>query len=90
MTKTTLSRRKFLAASALAAATSTLVKPESVAGTAANSVLEVGLIGCGGRGAWITDVFKQNPNYRFVAVADYFQDRVDAVGEKVGVPADRR
>ena len=90
MTKTTLSRRKFLAASVLAAASTTLVKPESVAGSAANSALEIGLIGCGGRGGWITDVFKQNDNYRFVAVADYFQDRVDAVGEKVGVPAARR
>ena len=90
MTKTTLSRRKFIAASVLAAASTTLVKPESVAGSAANSVLEIGLIGCGGRGNWITDVFKQNTNYRFVAVADYFQDRVDAVGKKVDVPADRR
>ncbi|MCL2349365.1 MAG: Gfo/Idh/MocA family oxidoreductase [Planctomycetaceae bacterium] len=86
----TLSRRKFLAASVLAAATTTLIKPEAVAGSAANSVLELGLIGCGGRGEWITDVFKQNPNYRIVAVADYFQDRVDAVGNKTGVPADRR
>ena len=90
MTKTTLTRRKFLAASVLAAATTTIVKPDSIAGTAANSVLEVGLIGCGGRGDWITEVFKQNENYRFVAVADYFQDRVDAVGTKVGVPAERR
>jgi len=90
MTKSSLSRRKFLATSVLAAASATLVKPESVAGAQANSVLEIGLIGCGGRGDWITEVFKQNKNYRFVAVADYFQDRVDAVGEKVGVPANRR
>ena len=90
MTKTTLSRRNFLAASVLAAATTTIVKPSSVVGSTANAVLEVGLIGCGGRGDWITEVFKQNPNYRFVAVADYFQDRVDSVGTKVGVPADRR
>ena len=90
MTKTTLSRRKFLAASVLAAASTTLVKAESVVGSQANSVLEIGLIGCGGRGDWITEVFKQNKNYRFVAVADYFQNRVDAVGEKIGVPTDRR
>ena len=90
MTKTTLSRRKFLAASVLAAATTTIVKPDSIAGTQANSVLEIGLIGCGGRGDWITEVFHQNPNYKLVAVADYFQDRVDAVGSKRDVPADRR
>jgi len=89
MTKS-LSRRNFLAASVLAAASSTLVKPSAVAGSAANSVLEIGLIGCGGRGDWITEVFAQNQNYRLVAVADYFQDRVDAVGSKRDVPADRR
>jgi len=90
MTKTTLSRRQFLAASVLAAATSTIVKATSVVGSDANSVLEIGLIGCGGRGDWITGVFAQNKNYRLVAVADYFQDRVDAVGSKCNVPADRR
>ena len=90
MKKTTLTRRNFLAASVLAAATTTIVKPQSVVGAEANSVLEVGLIGCGGRGDWITEVFAQNKNYRLVAVSDYFQERVDAVGTKREIPADRR
>ncbi|MGL6194151.1 MAG: Gfo/Idh/MocA family protein, partial [Thermoguttaceae bacterium] len=83
-------RRKFIAASAVAAASVSIIKPESVSGSTANSTIELGLIGCGGRGVWITDVFKQNPNYRWVAVADYFEDRVKSAGEKLGVPEDRQ
>ena len=90
MTKTSLSRRNFLAASVVAAASSTIVQPQSVVGAEANSVLEVALIGCGGRGDWITEVFAQNKNYRLVAVSDYFQDKADAVGTKREIPADRR
>ena len=86
----TLSRRTFLSASIAAAATAAIVKPESVVGSTANSKLEIGLIGCGGRGDWITDVFNQNTNYQWVAVADYFEDRVKSVGAKIGVPEDRQ
>jgi myo-inositol 2-dehydrogenase / D-chiro-inositol 1-dehydrogenase len=83
-------RRSFLAGTA-AAASLTLIKPATVFGATANSVLEVGLIGCGGRGSWIANLFKaQSDKYRFVACADYFQDKVDATGEKLEVPASRR
>jgi len=86
----TVSRRTFLASSVLAAASATIVSPRSVVGSTANSVLELGLIGCGGRGVWITDVFKQNPNYRWVAVSDYFEDRVKNAGAKLDIKADRQ
>ena len=86
----TVSRRRFLSASVLAAATAVIVNPRSVVGAQANAKLEIGLIGCGGRGNWITDVFKQNPNYQWVAVADYFENRAKTVGAKLGIGEDRQ
>src|SRR2546429_6316712 len=44
-----LDRRKFIGAAA-ATAGILLIKPELVRGTAANSAVRVGLLGCGGRG----------------------------------------
>ncbi|MBK7495116.1 MAG: Gfo/Idh/MocA family oxidoreductase [Candidatus Omnitrophica bacterium] len=85
-----LSRRHFVAGAGAAAVTLSVLKPETVFGATANSKLEIGMIGCGGRGRWIADLFQKHGGYQVVAAADYFQDRVDAFGEKFGVPADRR
>lgn len=85
----TVRRREFLAGAAAAAAV-TIVNPARVRGTQANSAITLGMIGCGGRGNWIAPRFLANGNYRFVACNDYFQERVDAFGEKYDVPADRR
>ena len=54
-----------------------MVKPELVAGTQANSKIKLGLVGCGGRGNWIANLFMQHGGYEFVAAADYFPDRAD-------------
>ncbi|MBI5385689.1 MAG: Gfo/Idh/MocA family oxidoreductase [Verrucomicrobia bacterium] len=82
-------RRAFLAGAATAT-TATLLQPSLVFGADANSKLDLGLIGCGGRGSWIANLFAESGLYRFVACADYFQDRVDAVGEKHGIEKSRR
>jgi myo-inositol 2-dehydrogenase/D-chiro-inositol 1-dehydrogenase len=84
-----VSRRTFVAAAAAASAF-TIVQPSAVRSAAANSVIELGLIGCGGRGSWITKLFTETGKYRFVACADYFQDRVDAVGEEHKIDKPRR
>lgn len=84
----TLGRRQFLAGAA--ASTVVLLKPELVRGTQANSTLELGAIGCGGRGQWIANLFQKSGKYRFTACADYFQDRVDAFGKKFNVDESRR
>ena len=83
-------RRGFIAGAAAAAVT--IVKPSLVRGTQANSTVELGLIGCGGRGNWIIPFFQdtKNGNYRFVACCDYYQDHVDKTGDRLGIPADRR
>ena len=83
-----IGRRPFLAGAA--AATVTFMKPALVRGTQANSTIDLGIIGCGGRGGWIADLFTASGKHRFVACADYFQDRVDTVGNKQGIDAARR
>ena len=87
-----MGRREFLHAAAGAAATAGLavVAPQAVRGFEANSKIQLGVIGCGGRGTWIAGLFAEDGRYQVVALADYFKDRVTAAGEKLGVPADRR
>lgn len=82
-------RRTFLAGTASATAF-TLLRPDTVFGAAANEKIRLGLIGCGGRGAWIANLFAETGLYELVACADYFRDRVDAVGQKFGIPAQQR
>ena len=84
------SRRRFMTGAAAGAMSFAIVKPGLVHGTEANSKIRLGVIGCGGRGEWIADLFNQHGGYEIVAAADYFQDRVDAVGEKFNIPANRR
>ncbi len=81
-------RRSFLAGTAAAAFT--IVKPSLVRGTEANSTVTLGMIGCGGRGTWLVPLFGRQGKYRFVACADYYQDRVDAFGGKTEIPDNRR
>jgi predicted dehydrogenase len=47
--------------------------------------IKVGIVGCGGRGSWITGLFRQHGGYEFVAAADYFQDRADKTGASLGL-----
>jgi myo-inositol 2-dehydrogenase / D-chiro-inositol 1-dehydrogenase len=85
-----LSRRRFLAGTGAAALGCTLIQPELVGGAEANSKLSIGLIGCGSRGKWITDLFLKNGHYHLVAVSDYFPDRADNLGKAFDVPEGRR
>jgi len=85
-----ITRRRFLAGAGAAAVGFTVLKPELLGAADANSKVDIGVIGCGGRGAWIADLLAKNGHYNVVAVADYFQDRVDAAGNKHNVPAAKR
>src|SRR5260370_32795326 len=69
-------RRKFLGAAA-AAAGILFIKPELVRGTAANSAVRVGLLGCGGRGTEDATNLVDTGGARVVALADLFQDQLD-------------
>ncbi len=79
-----VTRRRFLAGATTIGAF-TLLKPSAVFGSEANSTVTLGLIGCGGRGSWIADLFGATGKYQFVACADYFQDKVDKTGDKLKI-----
>ena len=84
------SRREFVAvtgAAGLAAAVAPVFAQQT---PPAGPKIKLGVIGCGGRGQWITDLFQKHGGYEISAVADYFQDRADEAGGKFGVPAERR
>jgi predicted dehydrogenase len=85
-----LSRRRFLADAGAAAVAISIVPPGLVRGSAANGKVDLGIIGCGGRGSWIADLFLKHGGYNLVAVADYFPERVQSLGEKCAVPTGRR
>src|SRR5690242_1946308 len=85
-----ITRRTFLASAGAAAIGFTIIKPGLVRGTDANSKINLGVVGCGGRGSWIADLFVKNGNYNLLTIADYFQDRVDSAGNRFKVEADKR
>lgn len=79
----TMNRRTFLSGTATGAIA--VIQPSVVFGTQANSKIDLGLIGCGGRGNWIAKLFHETGKYRFVACADYFQDRASTTGSKLNI-----
>lgn len=48
--------------------------------------VKLGLVGCGGRGSWICNLFTSNGGFAFTAVADYFPERAARIGAQLGVP----
>src|SRR5712671_749367 len=72
-----IDRRKFIGVAA-ATAGAMLIKPSLVHGTAANSAVRVGLLGCGGRGTEDATNLVDTGGARVVALADMFQDQLDA------------
>jgi myo-inositol 2-dehydrogenase/D-chiro-inositol 1-dehydrogenase len=52
--------------------------------------VNLGIIGCGGRGSWIANLFQKHGGYNIVALADYFPDRADGLGGKLGIPQSSR
>jgi len=87
--RTDTTRREFLSTAAAIGAP-LLVSPRTAFGSQANSRITLGAIGCGGRGTWMADLFQKHGGYEIRAAADYFQDRVDALGGRFQVPPERR
>ena len=86
----TVNRRRFLAAASASAATFSILPTKTALGASANDKVSVGLIGCGGRGRWIADLFRKHGGYEVVAVQDYFSERAESAGGDLNVPAGRR
>jgi predicted dehydrogenase len=75
-----LTRRGFVAG---AAGGFTLVRPQAVRGTQANSQVAVGLIGAGGRGTYDASIVNKDARARIAALCDLFDDRLQATSKQL-------
>lgn len=55
----------------------------------ANEKIKIGIIGCGGRGHWIANLFKAHGGYEISAGADYFEDKLQGMAGSFGIPGNR-
>lgn len=88
-----INRRTFMKTSSLVAGASAMALLPLKAAEAAPArtrKIKLGLVGCGGRGSWIANLFQQHGGYEFYAVADYFQAIADKCGNELGVDRSRR
>lgn len=79
-------RREFLKAAGSGVLALT---PRTVFGSQANSAVEVGLVGCGGRGNWIAPFFPEHAGARVVALADVQRANLDGTAARLKVDAAR-
>ena len=77
-------RREFLGAAGVL-----ILKPHTVFGTQAGSALEIGIIGCGGRGIFIGGFFQEYTGARIVALHDPFADRLETIQQKLKLSGPR-
>ena len=68
-----INRREFVGA----AAGIMFIRPELVRGSKANSAIQLGLIGCGGRGTAVATGFATHTDTRVAALADLFAGQLD-------------
>lgn len=86
------SRRHFLRGMTASAASIMVLKSSTVFSAQANSAIELGIVGSGGRGQYIGRMMQRHGEnkVKVVAVQDPFKDRVDDIGEQFEVEASRR
>ena len=94
------SRRQFLGGALAVAASGTLLgdsarlaadQPAAEAKPGSfDRKIKLGLVGCGGRGSWIANLFQRHGGYDLHAVADYFPKVGDRCGAALGVDEKRR
>lgn len=72
-----VTRRSFVGGAAAASAVFTLVQPQAVRGSQANSKITVGLIGAGGRGTYDASLVQTDPRAQVVSLCDRFPDRLE-------------
>lgn len=78
-------RNLFQAGSAAAAGVFSIVKPESVRGSQANSKVSVGLVGTGNRGSYDAAFVHTDPRAHITALCDKFEDRIEMGKQKIRV-----
>lgn len=72
--RSSVNRRSFVKSTAAGLA---VMSAGSAFGASANSAMTIGLIGCGGRGNHDARNFVRHTNSRVIALADFYQDRLD-------------
>ncbi|MCJ7716469.1 MAG: hypothetical protein MUO54_08115, partial [Anaerolineales bacterium] len=72
---THVNRRNFIKSTAAISAV-TIVSPSIAFGSKANSAINLGIIGCGGRGTGVISSMSDNSNVNIVAMADIFSDKL--------------
>ena len=77
-TTRTIGRREFLKATAATNAGFTIVRPQAVRGSQANSAVRLGILGVGGRGTATASGFVTDAGARVTALADLFTDQLEA------------
>jgi predicted dehydrogenase len=65
------------------AATFSIIAPQLVRGSQANSQIAVGLIGSGGRGTYDATLLHRDPRARVTALCDLFDDRIETAKGKI-------
>ena len=81
-----MTRRQLIAKTGAAVAAGfTIVRPEAVRGSQANSKITVGLIGVGGRGQYDAGIFNADPRARVTALCDLFDDRIEVGTQKIKI-----
>jgi predicted dehydrogenase len=100
LTPSSISRRRFLSGAVAASATASSfnilrgVSAEAPAAAAKPAEftrkIKLGVVGTGGRGGWIANLFKRHGGYEMWGVADYFQGVADACGDALSVDKSRR
>lgn len=66
-----------------------ILKPQTVFGSQANSSVELGLIGCGGRGNWIAPFFTGYTGARIVALGDVLGENLERTQQRFKVESRR-
>jgi predicted dehydrogenase len=88
-----LTRRRFLRGTAAATAAAAALGAWPASGAEPvefKRKIKLGVVGCGGRGSWIANHFKNHGGYEMIAVADYFPEVAKACGDALGVDPARR
>src|SRR4030095_1033288 len=84
MSRTNVSRRKFLATSATVATATALALPASAQPLGANERINIGLIGTGGRCRHLMPALAKVPNTRMMALCDVYEPNLE-LAQKLNV-----
>ncbi len=84
-----MNRRAFMARSATAVPFA-IMAPRLALGSEANSRITVGCVAVGSRGGWIARALRKHGGYQITAMADYHENRVKDLGDKLDVPKANR